>query len=516
MADVPDAAGGVAADRQAARATPTVALVVLAVAVGVVLRFVTGSPLWLDEALSVNIARLPLGDIGAALRQDGHPPLYYVLLHAWIRAFGEGDLAVRALSGVAAVAALPLAWLSGARLGGRQAAVAAVVLLSLSPFALRYGTEARMYAFVVLLVLVGHLTVRAVLDDPSALAPLVGTAAVTGILLLTHYWAVYLLAATVVVLALDAWHRNEWRPALRLGAAMAAGALAFVPWLPSFLSQAARTGTPWAEPTRPTAVFAMTLDDFGGPSFEGRLLGTLLLVLCLVALFARPVDGRRLELDLRTVPGVRGELAVAGLTLAFGVAAGYAANSTFASRYAAVVFPLVVVSAGVGVSRFADRRVAAGLLAGALVLGGVGAYRNVTTDRTQAGVVVAALDAQAQPGDTVVYCPDQLGPACSRHLRSGLTLVVYPTLAPPDRVDWRDYEARNAAADPSAVAAQILERTPPDRAIWLVWSAGYRTFGTQCEELAAQLQAARSPGVPVVVDDGRSYFEHAWLLRFDP
>ena len=39
------------------------------VVMGVCLRFFTTSPLWLDEALSVNIARLPLGDM-----LDGAPP----------------------------------------------------------------------------------------------------------------------------------------------------------------------------------------------------------------------------------------------------------------------------------------------------------------------------------------------------------------------------------------------------------------------------------------------------------
>src|SRR5690348_16241867 len=69
-----------------------------AVVTGLVLRFWTSSHLWLDEALSVDIARLPLGDIPRALRHDGHPPLYYFLLHGWMSVFGEGDTAVRSLS----------------------------------------------------------------------------------------------------------------------------------------------------------------------------------------------------------------------------------------------------------------------------------------------------------------------------------------------------------------------------------------------------------------------------------
>ncbi|MEY2448194.1 MAG: mannosyltransferase, partial [Acidimicrobiaceae bacterium] len=113
------------------------------VVAGVVLRFWTKSHLWLDEALSVDIARLPLGDIPDALRHDGHPPLYYFLLHGWMSLFGEGDVAVRSLSGVFAVLALPLAWCAGRRVGGQVTAWAFVTLLALSPFAIRYGTETR-------------------------------------------------------------------------------------------------------------------------------------------------------------------------------------------------------------------------------------------------------------------------------------------------------------------------------------------------------------------------------------
>ncbi len=84
-----------------------------ALVVAVVARFATVAHMWLDEALTVNIARLPLGDISGALRHDGSPPFYYLALHAWMTVFGHGDVAVRAFSGVLAVAALPLAWLAG-------------------------------------------------------------------------------------------------------------------------------------------------------------------------------------------------------------------------------------------------------------------------------------------------------------------------------------------------------------------------------------------------------------------
>ena len=57
-----------------------------------------GVGFWIDEGLSVGIADRPLGDIPGVLRQDGSPPLYYVLLHVWIALAGTSEEAVHALS----------------------------------------------------------------------------------------------------------------------------------------------------------------------------------------------------------------------------------------------------------------------------------------------------------------------------------------------------------------------------------------------------------------------------------
>lgn len=500
------------------RATPElVVLAVGAVVAGVVLRFVAPSPLWLDEALSVNIARLPIGEIPEALRHDGHPPLYYVVLHLWMGLVGESDSAVRALSGLCSVAALPLAWIAGRRRGGPVLGLVALTVLAGSPFVLRYATETRMYALVMFLVLAGYL----VADDLTrrgrdGWGRVLLLALIVAGLLWSHYWAMWLVGAAFLVFAWG-WRRAA-DPAVRRGSgralvAVVAGGVLLLPWLPSLLYQGRHTGTPWAGPVRPTSLLAQTFTDLGGGDFkDAQFVGTMLVVLVLLAVFGAALDRRRIELDLRTNPQLRVEAVVVALTIVLGLAVGYVTWSAFATRYTAVFVPLVLLLAAAGVTRFEGRWIRAGVLTALLVVSGLGAVYNVRTTRTQAGVIAASVGERAEPGDVVVYCPDQLGPSSQRLLPAGLDQVVYPDLTSPERVDWVDYNDRLAGADPAAVAGEVLARAGAHD-VFLIWSPSYKTHVGTCEALNAALQAAR-PGQLLVAENGDDYYEHANLSWF--
>src|SRR4051812_13236446 len=207
-----DGSGGPATRRRfgnLADRLPRLALwgVLLVCLIGVVLRFDTSAHLWLDESLTVEIARRPLPGLFAALRHDGSPPLYYLLLHYWMKVFGTGDIAVRALSGVLSVATLPLAWLAGRRVGqyaaqtralaprtAHRTGVATVIFFASSPYAIRYGSETRMYSLVVLLVLAFGLALMRALEHPGRKSWALLTLA-TAALAYTHYWTFLLLGS---------------------------------------------------------------------------------------------------------------------------------------------------------------------------------------------------------------------------------------------------------------------------------------------------------------------------------
>ncbi len=495
------------------------AAISLVLVVALVLRFWTISDLWLDEALTVNIARLPLHEIPSYLRRDGAPPLYYYLLHFWMAAFGTSDLAVRSLSGVFGVITLPLMWLAGKRLGGTKLAWIALLLLASSPFAVRYDTEARMYSLVALLTVLGFLALDRSLRSPHP-GNLVAVAAVSGLLLYTHYWSLYLVGTVMLWLIWEAWRgRTEWRHGARASlAATVVGCLTFVPWLPIFWFQTRHTGTPWATTASFASMVSAVSSFAGGGSSSGRALALMIFGLAGLGVFGIAAGRRHIDLDIRTRSLGRPLAVVVIGTLAAALAGGLLAKSTFDSRYASVVFVPLLLLVALGVTCFLDRRVRLCVLALAVVVGLAGSFPDVTTNRTQAGQVARAIATYGKPGDVVAYCPDQLGPAVNRLLPAArYRQTTFPRGSGPEFVNWVDYAKTVQAASPVAFADRVLSMAAGGRQIFLVWGGGYQSFGLKCEGIVQTLQANPDyRAQQLVTGNAVSFYQPMWMVRFTP
>jgi hypothetical protein len=493
------------------------------VAAGVVLRFIAPNGLWLDEVLSVNISRLPLQQIPGALVQDGSPPLYYVMLHYWMLAFGQGEVAVRALSGIISVVTLPFLWAAGKRVGGRPAAWAALLLGASSPWAIYYGTDTRMYSLMALEALLWYLAIRRAVELPSR-GRLICVLVLTAALMYTHYWDLYLVGVGALwalwravvearrgVVPAGAYPRAARKVLL----AMVAGGVLWLPWLPVFVFQALHTGTPWTSPPGPQDLLLVFGYFAGTPGAWAELLTFMLFALVVLALLARP-GPRATSLVLEMKPQPRATLLawlVIG-TLGVAVVLGLVTGAAFDSRYIGVVFPLFVLLCALGLTAFSSRAVTSVVLAVACVAGLFSAQLWNSQPRTQAVQVAAVLNAQAQPGDMVVYCPDQLGPAVDRLLTvPDVTELTYPRMMGPQRIDWIDYAATIQNTSPEVVAQGIVSRLNPGSTLWLVWRNGYKVFGSSCGDLANWLEMYH-PGGETVMSQDLNYYEPENLVRF--
>jgi mannosyltransferase len=480
------------------------------------LRLWSPSPLWLDEAQTVVFARLPLSELHGALGRDGAPPLYYALLHVWMDALGTGVWAARSLSMLFSLASLPLAFLVARRLGGsRRHGYVTMLLLASNPWAVRYAGEARMYSMVVFLVLVGILAGDRLRRRPGP-GPVAAVAAVTAALLLTHYWAIFLLATVGLVVLGRALRYPDERPVARRALiGLAGGGVAFLPWLPTFLHQSAHTGAPWASPPDIGSLAVLPLDWSGGDGPVGRTMAVFLFPLLLLAVFARRAPGGTVALGVRP-GGVTGLLGlVTGGTLVVALVASIVGHGAYAGRYSAVVVPLVIMLVAFGILTLP--RAAAVPVLGTLVgLGLLGSLTIVETPHTRAGLVADVLNAKARAGDLIVYCPDQLAPAVEARLQvRGLNRITLPRQKDPRVIDWVDYTQRLESTPPRIVAEKVTAyvQSNTDAAVWYIFGANYRTHEAVCGPLRTRLVA--SLGLPQLMSPriGRGW-EKAGLERF--
>lgn len=507
------------------------ALIVAVLALGVVARLVTTSPMWLDEALTVNISRLPLSEIPGALRHDGHPPLYYFLSHVWMQIFGTSDTAIRALAGVFGVAAIPLVWLAARRIGGRSAAWLAALVFAVMPYAVRYSTENRMYSLMMVWGLAAWLLGQRALRKPDW-PTLAGLSLVVAGMLWTHYWGLWFGGAGAVSLLWlwrDARRRSDAEAAaraLRVLGSLAVGFVLFLPWVPSLLYQAAHTGTPWARRSWPTTVVAFTIQDIGGGGkADAHLFGWSVVIVALLGLMATGLDRHRLVVDVRGLPGPRQVAVLAGLTLLLAMVVGIVTNSAFQPRYNAVWLPLLLVLTGCGLAQLRSPAIQRGLLAAMLVLAVPGVGRSVLEARTQAGAAAKVIERRAAPQSVVVVCPDQLGPSLLRALAQrgvdvgdspgeGLRVIAYPGFDTPERIDWVDYEKNLRRISPRAYAREVSDRFPSE-SLFVAWDGTYRTHSKLCESFVHELNALRG-GSRAVLTNSAKVYEHEWIVEFGP
>jgi len=218
---------------------------ILLVALGLRLFELTGQSLWYDEGVSAYMTPRTFAEIAAATSVDIHPPLYYWLLSLWAVPFGQGEAALRGFSVALGTLMVWVTWGLGRALSGRAVGLAAGTLLAVSPLAVQYSQEVRMYALAGLLAAssswAGLALLRALQDDGAGRRRIVlltlGYGLLAGALLYTHYYGTLVVAAQQAYAGLTAVMTRRWRivPVWALSSGIAA--LLFLPWLPVALRQ---------------------------------------------------------------------------------------------------------------------------------------------------------------------------------------------------------------------------------------------------------------------------------------
>ena len=369
------------------RSVPLAALVGLAAALR--LYRLGSESLWVDELISLELVRRASAAELLVLvpAEQPHLPLYYVLLDGWAGLVGTHPAALRALSVLAGVAAVPAGYAVGRRLYGHRVGLGAAGLVALSRFQLSYAQQVRMYSLVTLLALCSFYCLTRRGERRWA----AGYAVSTLTLVLTHPFGLLVPAAQAVPVAAGAVREGGRRRTAPL-LAVAVLALPAAVWL---LAEARTATITFVELPGATAVPALVGALFTDePSVAAALVGSG--VVAGAGAFALHAgdglaDADRLVLAWLVVP----------LVALF--VASHAVTPVFWPRYAAVAAPAayLVVARGLAAIDRSRLRTGLALLLVTGLVAGAGAY-HAGDQREQWAEAVAAVEQRAGADDLVV------------------------------------------------------------------------------------------------------------------
>jgi hypothetical protein len=102
---------------------------------------------WIDEAWTLYYAHLSWAELWQALRTiRAAPPLYHILTIYWVNVAGDGEYALRFLSLLFSVLAIPLTYRLGRSLANPRLGLLAALLMAVSPYQIWHAQDARNYS----------------------------------------------------------------------------------------------------------------------------------------------------------------------------------------------------------------------------------------------------------------------------------------------------------------------------------------------------------------------------------
>ncbi len=416
-----------------------------------------GGQFWMDEGLSVGISSHSLLSIPHVLRHDGSPPLYYLLLHVWMSAFGSSETSTHALSLIFGVLCAPVgAWLAW-NLWGRWAAAIALVLFAFNPFLTAYSQETRMYSMMALLGLLttaGFILGFVYRRRRYLILFTIGQT----LMLYTHAWGAFFGVGAAVAFLL-VWRASEDRRELLRDGLLAFGAAAvlFLPWLPTLLYQATHTGSPWDRAPNFGAPVQISRNLMGGDRATVALV--LASALGLASLFSRRRWRSRESLIVWTL------VILPVGTLGFGWLVSHV-SPAWAYRYFAPVLSSLLLLAILGIVRAR----AVGLIALVLVVvfwaNPVPYSPHYKSDMRD---IAAELGPLLHRGDLVILGQPESVPLAWYYLPAGLRFAdLTGPSADPQSMNWVRALARLQDAGPRATLGRLLASLKPNQQVLFV------------------------------------------------
>lgn len=387
--------------------------------------------LWLDEGVSIGLARMSWHEFARALSsREANMSLYYLLLRWWAH-LGDSEFFLRLPSVLCGTAAIVIFMIFAARILGERVALITGLLLSVSVLQIRYSRELRSYGLVLVLIALSWVYYeRAVRDDRRrwlALWAVISAAAVYA-----HFFAALIIAAQLLCLLFADLSRER---IVRFIAAAVLVALMVLPLL-YFVVYTTANPLSWVAPLSTSGLY-MFAAEFANGGVAQVATALLLFAASTWLLLSSP----KLERWARSV-------AVLGAALPILVVALISLRQpAFLSRYLIVALPNFLLAIAIALARLPGR-ISAIVVFGIAVLG-IPTLRDFYAEPAWNDFRDAAayVSQQAQPGDVMLVWEPLARPAVDYYAQRSRNFPAILFPGNPGELTAADLDAKPQVAD---------------------------------------------------------------------
>jgi len=190
---------------------------------------------WYDEVFTAMIIKEPWDVMLTHIRQDVHPPLYYIALKVWTYATGINNIGLRSFSVFCnALNIFALYIFLKKYFSDKLLTHFLIILIALNPLFILYSTEARMYAMLSLFYFLAVYCFLQASKDPKKIAPWILFIIFYTLSIYTHYIALFGIIPFFLYIV---FIKDKIANLYKLYVSSLIGFLVFSPWLPIFLQQ---------------------------------------------------------------------------------------------------------------------------------------------------------------------------------------------------------------------------------------------------------------------------------------
>ena len=413
---------------------------------------------WMDEVQAFEFIDHPFTEtVRLILSPEENGPLHFLLLWFWQRLTGPSDFAVRYLSDLCSVLTVAVLWRLADAWFGRRVAHLSAGLLAVSPFAIWYAQDAKMYALHMLLAasstfLLVRATRRSAGVRKRAWSLWLAYGVVLNLLGYSHFFGAFTIAAQGIAVVVTHLYRPRVIRTYLL--TMAIVALPYIPvvsfalrLLPNFQIQDISKGFV----TLPHMIQDLAAEYVLKVSrtYVARMSPLLVTTAAVIALGCY----RAWRIAWRKAVWVLGLLilpAAIFYPISFRV-------PVFSPKYLSASFLMLVLCAALAIDQLATWRRALGWvgLAAAIAFNGWANGRILTDPSLQRGdwrAATAYIEAHMRPDDAIIGFADYIHRAIYRY---------YDGEAPV-------YRFKGDAYDPEPFFRNVLQRDQDHHTLWLV------------------------------------------------